>query len=58
MKKSRSSRPDKYALKALRVAVGKAIRERKKSGVSMSIWKNGKVVTIPAHKIDLRWLDK
>jgi hypothetical protein len=46
----------KQALKALRAAVRKALIERKRLGISMSIWKDGKVVTIPAKKINLKSL--
>jgi hypothetical protein len=47
---------DKKVVKAMRDAARKAIIARKKSGVSLSIWKNGKVVTIPASKINLKSL--
>lgn len=50
------SKRAQQALKALRDAVRKVVIERKKSGVSLSIWKDGKVVTIPADKINLKSL--
>lgn len=40
----------------MRIAVKKAVTERKRLGVSLSIWKDGKVVTIPAKKINLKQL--
>ena len=45
-----SARANK-ALQALREGVRKAFEERKKNGVSFSVWKDGKVVTQPATKI-------
>jgi hypothetical protein len=54
MAKIKFPKADKQALKALRSAVKKALIERKRLGVLMSIWKDDKVVTIPAHKINLK----
>lgn len=51
MKKSKPTPSANSALKALREGVKKALEERKKNGVSFSVWKNGKVVTLPASKI-------
>lgn len=51
MKKTKTPRIDKNALKAMREAVHKVVEERKKSGISLSIWKDGKLVIIPAAKI-------
>jgi len=48
----------KLALKAMREAVKLALTERKRLGVSMSIWVDGKLVVIPAAKITARWLNK
>lgn len=56
MKKTILPLIDRKALGALRKAVKKLVIERKKSGISLSIWKNGKVVTIPAHKINIKQL--
>jgi hypothetical protein len=42
------------AQKSMRSAVREAIKERIRLGVSMSVWKDGKVVTIPAKKIDIK----
>jgi hypothetical protein len=56
MKKIKRSSLSLKAQKALRDAVRKALIERKRLGVSMSIWKNGKVVTIPAKRINLKQL--
>ena len=50
------SKPTKQALKALQEAVKKVIIERKRTGVALSIWKDGKVLTIPASEIDLEKL--
>jgi len=52
------SRSDLNALKALREGVKQALEERRKSGVSFSIWKNGKLVTVPAKKITAALLRK
>jgi hypothetical protein len=39
------------ALEALTVAVRKVKEERKRLGMPLIVWKNGKVVRIPANKI-------
>lgn len=56
MAKLKFPQADKQALKALRAAVRKVVIERKRLGISLSIWKDGKVVTIPAKKINLKAL--
>ena len=56
MKIIKMSKPTKQALKALQEAVKKVIIERKRTGVALSIWKDGKVLTIPASEIDLEKL--
>jgi hypothetical protein len=42
------------AQKAMRSAVREAMEERIRLGISASVWKDGKVVTIPAKKINLK----
>ncbi len=39
------------AEKALKSAVRKLVRERSKSGESLYIWRNGKVVKVPASQL-------
>lgn len=56
MKKTKRRNSVSNVQKAMRAAVKKAVIERMHSGVSLSIWKNGKVVTIPARRIDLKSL--
>ena len=56
MKKPKMSRMDKAVLKAMREAVKKLIEDGKKSGASLSIWKDGKVVVVPASKINVKKL--
>lgn len=56
MKKYRMTALDKNAQKAMREAVLHLVKERKRLGIPLSIWKNGKVVTIPAKKINLKSL--
>lgn len=51
MTKSSLTASDKKILQALRDGVRKAFEERKKNGVSFSVWKDGKVLTQPASKI-------
>ena len=46
------------ALEALREGVRSALEERKKNGVSFSVWKDGKVLTQPASKITAALLRK
>ena len=54
MKRSRISSFGKTAEKALRQAVRKAMLEHKLSGDPIAVWRNGKVVWIPAEKIPVR----
>ena len=56
MKKTNGKIPSlaRKAEKALKVAVAKAIKEHKKNGIPIAVWKNGKVVTIPASRIRVR----
>lgn len=42
------------AEKALKRAVAKAIAEHRRNGISIAIWKDGKVVRIPADQIEVR----
>lgn len=37
--------------KALRIAVAKTIEEHRRSGDPIVVWKNGRVVKIPANRI-------
>jgi len=53
---TKSKNFSKQALKALQEAVRKVVIERKRTGVDLSIWKDGKVLTIPADKIDMKKL--
>ena len=56
MKKTRR-RPPLLAYKAeeaLRKAVAEAIAEHRRNGVPIAIWRNGKVVRIPAEHIEVR----
>jgi hypothetical protein len=41
------------AEKALKRAVATAIAEHKRNGVPIAVWRHGKVVLIPAAKIEL-----
>ncbi len=41
----------KKAEQAMREAVYKVVKEHRKTGVPLAVWKNGKVVRIPAKKI-------
>ncbi len=50
MKKKKLSLQDKAEL-AMKSAVRKVIKEHKKSGRPLAVWKNGKVVRIPADKL-------
>ena len=56
MKKGkRTALPHAYrAEEALRKAVADAIAEHRRNGVPIAIWRNGKVVRIPADQIELR----
>ena len=56
MKKSRRT-PFLLAYKAeeaLRKAVAEAIAEHRRNGIPIAIWRNGKVVRIPADQIEVR----
>jgi hypothetical protein len=54
-KKKRASFPLAYkAEEALRKAVAEAIAEHRRNGVPIAIWRNGKVVRIPADQIEVR----
>ena len=44
------------ALKALRIAVANTIEEHRRSGDPIVVWKNGRVVWIPANRIPPRKL--
>ena len=56
MKKARRSLPPLAyrAEEALRKAVAEAIAEHRRNGVPIAIWRNGKVVRIPADQIEVR----
>ena len=51
MPKFQFAQLDKKAEKAMREAVRKVVEEHKKSGVSLAIWKNGKVVNVSAARV-------
>ena len=42
------------AEEALRKAVAEAIAEHRRKGVPIAIWRNGKVIRIPADQIEVR----
>jgi hypothetical protein len=42
------------AEEALRKAVAEAIAEHRRNGIPIAIWRNGKVVRIPADQIEVR----
>ena len=42
------------AEEALRKAVAEAIAEHQRNGVPIAIWRNGKVIRIPADQIEVR----
>jgi len=42
------------AEKALKRAVAKAIAEHKRNGIPIAVWREGKVVRLPAAKIEAR----
>lgn len=50
----RSRQLASLALKALRIAVAKTIEEHRLSGDPIVVWKNGRVVRIPASRIPRR----
>ena len=56
MKKTNSKIPPlaRKAEKALKIAVTKALKEHKKNGIPIAVWKNGRVITIPANRIRIR----
>jgi len=56
MKKVRRSLPllAYRAEEALRKAVAEAIAEHRRNGVPIAIWRNGKVVRVPADQIEVR----
>jgi hypothetical protein len=56
MKKARKSLPllAYRAEEALQKAVAEAIAEHRRNGVPIAIWRNGKVVRIPADQIEVR----
>ena len=56
MKKARRSLPllAYRAEEALRRAVAEAIAEHRRNGVPIAIWRDGKVVRIPADQIEVR----
>jgi hypothetical protein len=54
-KKKSSPIPLAYrAEEALRKAVAEAIAEHRRNGVPIAVWRNGKVVRIPADQIEVR----
>lgn len=56
MKQSKelSSKPLAYlAEEALKKAVAEALAEHRRNGVPIAIWRNGKVVRIPADRIEV-----
>lgn len=54
-KKKRTPLPLAYrAEEALQKAVADAIAEHRRNGVPIAIWRNGKVVRIPADQIEVR----
>lgn len=55
--KSRKRKPSLLAYKAeeaFRKAVAEAIAEHQRNGVPIAIWRNGKVIRIPADQIEVR----
>lgn len=57
MKNSASKKVSTFALKAekaLKQAVVKAMIDHKRTGDPIAVWKNGKVVWIPANKIQVK----
>jgi len=56
MKKMKRSSPlwVHQAHEAIRRAVAEAIAEHRRNGVSIAIWRNGRVVRIPADQIEVR----
>jgi hypothetical protein len=53
-KKRSSSLWMQQAHEAFRKAVAQAIAEHRRNGVPIAIWRNGKVVRIPADQIEIR----
>jgi beta-galactosidase GanA len=57
MKEVKKSSPTLMAYRAeeaLRKAVAEAIAEHRRNGIPIAIWRNGKVVRIPAEEIEVR----
>jgi len=56
MKKGKRSLPSLTyrAEKALKRAVAKAISKHRRNGVPIAIWRNGKVVRVPAEQIEVQ----
>ena len=56
MKKGKKKKPSMslLAYKALREAVAKTILDHKKTGDPIVVWKNGKVVWIPASQLPIK----
>ncbi len=56
MKKGKRTTPSLAyrAEEALRKAVAEAIAEHRRNGVPIAIWRNGKVVRIPADQIEVQ----
>lgn len=54
MIKKRDSKPDDFNSKAklaMKSAIRKLVKEHKKTGEPLIIWRNGKVVRVPASKL-------
>lgn len=51
MKKHKLPTLFRKAQQALEIAVAKTILEHKREGLPLVVWRNGKVVHIPAHKL-------
>ena len=57
MKKKKQAPPkllSYLAEEALQKAVAEALAEHRRNGVPIAIWRNGKVVRIPADQIEVR----
>lgn len=54
MKKNTAYPSSLVVLQAMRKAIKRIAKERKNAGVSLSIWRDGKVVSIPAAKITVK----
>jgi len=53
-KKTRSAIMAYCAEKALKRAVAKAIAEHRRNGIPIAIWRDGKVVRVPADQIEVQ----